>query len=241
MTAPEPAHVRHADALESDLPLERLEAHALSAVAAVVPVTTAWCLGAGRPRAPRRTVVLQAGDADGEPERGLVGAGDPFVADRVEARAATVLALKDLDPAQAAAYGERLAGARIADRADVYLRHAGAIVAQLALLRSAALGVFSRQDLTALRRLQPLLEHAFAAAIEPVAGGGHDALVRSGLSEREADVAEMVGGGSTNAEIARSLHIGEATVKTHLTHVYTKLGVRTRTQLALLLGRTSSG
>lgn len=241
MTAPQPAYVRHADALESDLPLVRLEAHALSAVAAIVPVTVAWCLGADRRRDLRRTVVLRAGRADLDPQGRLVGANDPFAAGRVEARAATVLGLKDLDPAQASAYGERLARAWIADRADVYLRNAGAIVAQLALLRSAELGVFSRDDFTALRRLQPLLEHAFACAIEPAAADGHDALVRSGLSEREADVAELVGGGSTNAEIARSLHIGEATVKTHLTHVYTKLGVRTRTQLALLLGRTTSG
>jgi DNA-binding CsgD family transcriptional regulator len=58
----------------------------------------------------------------------------------------------------------------------------------------------------------------------------------SGLSAREADVAELVGRGATNAEIARSLHVTEATVKTHLRHIYAKVGVTSRTQLAILVG-----
>jgi DNA-binding CsgD family transcriptional regulator len=242
MTAPEPAYVRHEDALESDLPLARLKAHALSAVGAVVPVTMAWCFEVDRRQQPVQALVVRSGPCELEPGRPPgPTAHDPFAAGRVQARGATVLALKDLPPAGTESLRRRLAQAQIADRADVYLRDAGTIVAQLALVRSFELGVFSRQDLTALRRLQPLLEHAFACAVAPQATSAHDALVRSGLSPREAEVAEMVGRGSTNAEIARSLHIGEATVKTHLTHVYTKLGVRTRTQLALLLGRTTSG
>ena len=233
MTAPEPG-----------APLERLKAHALDAVAAVVPVTLAWCFEVDQRRRPARTVVLQPGrpdlDAASEWRRSIVD-HDPFAAARVEARGATVLALKDFDAGETEPYRRHLAAARLADRADVYLRNAGTIVAQLALLRSSELGIFSRHDLNALRRLQPLLEHAFACALEPGTADAHEALVESGLSAREADVAEMAGRGATNAAIARSLHIGEATVKTHLTHVYTKLGVRTRTQLALLLGRTTSG
>ena len=236
-TAPEPVYVRHQDALDSNLPLARLKAHALSAVGAVVPVTMAWCFEVDRRRQPGRALVVRTGGAGLRPPGPAVR--DPFAAANVEPRGATVLALKDLDPAETESLRRRLAEARIADRADVYLRNAGTIVAQLALVRSFELGVFSRQNLTALRRLQPLLEHAFACAIAPAEASAHDALVKSGLSPREAEVAEMVGRGSTNAEIARSLHIGEATVKTHLTHVFTKLGVRTRTQLALLLGRTT--
>ena len=134
------------------------------------------------------------------------------------------------------AFRRHLTDLRIADRADVYLRNTGTIVAQFALLRSQELGRFAPADLQALRRLQPLLEHAFACALEPASAGAYDALVKGGLSEREAEIAELVGRGATNAEIGRSLHIGEATVKTHLTHVYGKLGVRSRTQLALLIG-----
>ncbi len=221
--------------------LERLQAHALDAVAAVVPVSLAWCFEVDRRHRPGRTVVLHPGGPDLDAWRRAHGDHDPFAAARVEARGATVLALKDFDDDETGPYRRQLADARLADRADVYLRNAGRIVAQLALVRSSELGSFSRDDLNALRRLQPLLEHAFACALEPGTADAHEALVGSGLSVREADVAEMAGRGATNAAIARSLHIGEATVKTHLTQVYTKLGVRTRTQLALLLGRTTSG
>jgi DNA-binding CsgD family transcriptional regulator len=81
--------------------------------------------------------------------------------------------------------------------------------------------------------VQPLLEHAYACAGEPAADVG--ALRGVGLTAREADVAALVGQGATNAQIARSLHLSEATVKTHLSHAYAKLGVRTRTELAVLV------
>ena len=48
------------------------------------------------------------------------------------------------------------------------------------------------------------------------------------LTSREIDVLREVAGGNTNAEIAERLHIGEATVKTHLIHIYDKLAVSDR-------------
>ncbi len=49
------------------------------------------------------------------------------------------------------------------------------------------------------------------------------------LSERETEVLTLVARGLSNREIARRLHISEATVKTHLIHVFTKLDVADRT------------
>jgi DNA-binding NarL/FixJ family response regulator len=49
------------------------------------------------------------------------------------------------------------------------------------------------------------------------------------LSSREIEVLEAVARGLSNRAIARSLHISEATVKTHLVHVFGKLGVDDRT------------
>ncbi|WP_308798686.1 response regulator transcription factor [Agromyces silvae] len=50
------------------------------------------------------------------------------------------------------------------------------------------------------------------------------------LSPRELEVLRLVAAGRSNPEIARQLHIGEATVKTHLGHVFEKLDVNDRTR-----------
>jgi DNA-binding NarL/FixJ family response regulator len=50
-----------------------------------------------------------------------------------------------------------------------------------------------------------------------------------GLSSREIDVLTAAARGHTNKQIAKTLHISEATVKTHLLHIYAKLGVDDRT------------
>ncbi|KAA9150566.1 response regulator transcription factor [Amycolatopsis acidicola] len=49
------------------------------------------------------------------------------------------------------------------------------------------------------------------------------------LSARETEVLRLVANGLTNAEIGRRLHIGEATVKTHLLRMFAKLDVSDRT------------
>jgi DNA-binding CsgD family transcriptional regulator len=223
-----PDFARHADALKSPDPVDRMKAHALTAITALVPAALTWFKGVGRRHHP--PVVLQTGLWSLDPVA-LWNFG--LLAER--SRDATVLGLRDFDPEHRAFLSDH----GIGDRAEIYLRTSGSIAADFALLRSVDEPPFTSAELAALRRLQPLLEHAFACAIAPETPDVHDLLRDSGLSRREADVAELVGRGATNQEIARHLHIGEATVKTHLTRVYGKVGVRTRTQLALLLGAQS--
>ncbi|MEW2073803.1 response regulator [Streptomyces sp. NPDC017966] len=54
----------------------------------------------------------------------------------------------------------------------------------------------------------------------------------SPLSQRETEVAVLVSRGHTNTEVAAALHISAGTVKTHLTNIQSKLGVRNRVEIA---------
>ncbi|HEY2204006.1 MAG TPA: response regulator transcription factor [Pseudonocardia sp.] len=53
------------------------------------------------------------------------------------------------------------------------------------------------------------------------------------LTARETEVLGALARGLTNREIGRALSIGERTVKTHVSHVLSKLGLQSRTQAAL--------
>jgi DNA-binding CsgD family transcriptional regulator/Tfp pilus assembly protein PilF len=59
----------------------------------------------------------------------------------------------------------------------------------------------------------------------------------STLSERQMQVAGLVSDGLTNREIAEQLFISERTVHSHLSHIFTKLGLSSRTQVALWADR----
>ncbi|MBE8162573.1 MAG: response regulator transcription factor [Bdellovibrionaceae bacterium] len=56
-------------------------------------------------------------------------------------------------------------------------------------------------------------------------------LVKNGLSPRESEVGELVTQGLSNKEIADRLFVTEKTIKFHLTNIYKKMQVKSRSQL----------
>ncbi|GAA5051780.1 response regulator [Streptomyces similanensis] len=70
--------------------------------------------------------------------------------------------------------------------------------------------------------LSPAVASRLVSAVRAPAPGNE------ALSAREREVLVLVARGTSNREIARELFISEATVKTHLTHLYGKLGVKDR-------------
>ena len=71
--------------------------------------------------------------------------------------------------------------------------------------------------------------------------GGRGATARPGtiatLTRREQQVASLVSNGLTNRGIAQRLHVTDKTVEMHLSNIFAKLGVSTRTEAAATLIR----
>jgi DNA-binding NarL/FixJ family response regulator len=58
------------------------------------------------------------------------------------------------------------------------------------------------------------------------------------LTEREHEILRLVATGLSNAEVGQKLYISETTVKTHVTHILQKLGLRDRVQAVVLAYQT---
>jgi DNA-binding CsgD family transcriptional regulator len=228
------------DAVESGDAVVELQAHILRAAVVLVPASLGIFASFSRRLTLRDVIYLGGGGAPvptGRLWRRCLARArhtNPFLPDWVEASGATVLALEQLGGSPADR--EHLTSIGMADELMLYLRVSGSVTAAVALMRTAEMQRFTRGEALTLRRVHPLLQHAYTCGVESPSGRTHDAFLRSGLTAREADVAELVARGASNADIARSLHVTEATVKTHLSRIYPKLGVRSRTHLAILIG-----
>jgi DNA-binding NarL/FixJ family response regulator len=117
-------------------------------------------------------------------------------------------------------------------------------------LKAGASGFCSRDTATALiRKAVQLVEageiwvgrRVMLRLIEDLATlrahDGHDPSGEGRLTPREREIASLVARGAGNKQIAHQLSISIKTVKAHLTNIFKKLGLSTRLQLALALGR----
>jgi DNA-binding NarL/FixJ family response regulator len=103
------------------------------------------------------------------------------------------------------------------------------------LLADAAAAAVARDQFESIgairgvQRAEALLRHLGQPAPQR-AGAGTTAT--GGLSPRELEVAALVAQGLTNSAIAARLFVSRATVSSHVTHILTKLGFSSRTQIA---------
>ena len=121
---------------------------------------------------------------------------------------------------------------------DEYVYHAMKAGASGFLLKDA-----TREQLTGAIRAVCAGETLLAPAItrrliEDFCRGpapGDDTTVRAAgrLSEREREVVRLVAAGLSNAELAASLYLSEATIKSHITRILARLGLRDRVQIAV--------
>ena len=77
-------------------------------------------------------------------------------------------------------------------------------------------------------------QRLLARFAEPGAGGGGTADALASLTGRERVILRLLAQGLSNAEIAAELVIGETTVKTHVSNLLRKLGVRDRVQAVIV-------
>lgn len=107
-------------------------------------------------------------------------------------------------------------------------------------LRAGAIGYLTkdsgreniRRALEAAAAGQAVLDPAVQARLVEVASppAARPAQLPNGLTEREAEVLALIAAGQSNAEIAANLFVSEATVKTHVNHIFAKTGSRDRAQ-----------
>jgi DNA-binding NarL/FixJ family response regulator len=81
-----------------------------------------------------------------------------------------------------------------------------------------------------VNRGETYLQPAVATELTRAVGSASSGLAGATLTPRELEVLRVVAEGLRNKEIARSLHISEATVKFHVANVFAKLGVGSRTE-----------
>lgn len=121
---------------------------------------------------------------------------------------------------------------------DIFFRSGGKIVAVLSILREDSLGPFREDELALLDRLQPFVEFSLNSICRPRPATCREYIHRKyPLTDRELDVAEIVLAGVNTKTVARELHLSIPTVKTHLQHIFEKVGVHSTKELISTLYR----
>lgn len=114
-------------------------------------------------------------------------------------------------------------------------------------LEAGALGYLSKaargdEILDAVRRVNagdpPLPPEITRRLLNRLSGSPDEPELVDPLTEREEEVLALVARGMSNRDIAEQLHVSETTVRTHVSHILSKVGVKNRVQAALFALRT---
>jgi predicted ATPase/DNA-binding NarL/FixJ family response regulator len=176
----------------------------------------------GLPASAVRAATARAAVLDAEGEHEAAAKIAAAAADAADAAGATMDGI----------HGRLVAGAALApdatDRAISELQRAAADAARG--------GAIKLRDAAAreLRRLGARIP----AAVERAAAGHAAGLAE--LTDREREIVELAAGGRTNKQIAATLYLSEKTIESHLSRIFSKLGVRSRVELAGLVARDRS-
>ena len=170
---------------------------------------------------------------------------DPMHPSRFEGTDITVICsdtlMLDTEWRQSKFYREFMAPRHYDHNADIFFRNEGKITAVLSILRDDGLGPFNEIELNLLRNLQPFLEYTLNNIYLPKRFTEREYLSNKySLTERELDVVEIVMSGVDTKTMAKVLNLSMATVKTHLQHIFEKVGVHSTKELISTLFRELS-
>ena len=217
---------------------ERLWAGALETLVTFIPaaVAVAFTVDAARARTAEMAYVAAGARADVDAlvlRLSRLEPIDPFSVLRAEAAGQRVRSIAEAggaDELGGTLYGRHLARHGLRAPLFAYFWDERRIVGGVALVRTTDAPDFGARAVRLLEQVHPLLEEALTAPID-AAVPDTPPLAECRLTDRERDIVELVLSGGRNADIAAALGVSEATVKTHLTRVYQKAGVRSRTEL----------
>lgn len=169
-------------------------------------------------------------------------AHDPFAPSRWARTNVTIATARDVGVRRSSYASELAARYSVVPVANVYFRSGGTIVGGVCILRDPEADELSPSELSALRRVHSLFEHYYILT-EQVDSQADDTDPSgySRLTAREREIARLLSQGASYGRIGRELQISPGTVKTHVRHVYAKLGVANRVELMLLTLRHRTG
>lgn len=160
---------------------------------------------------------------------------DPFAAARQGVSSGELIGLRELvlgDPRRWASYLEFLGAFDIVDAAEMVFVHVDEVVGGIRLLWTARAHRTLTDDWATARDLQRYIHYNFLAAWHVAPIGRRRRIIRElRLTAREAQLVESLCSGRTNAELAEQLNITVSTVKSHLLHIFNKVGVDNRAAL----------